>query len=352
MSNAVKFTEEGGVTLSVEATPVENLEEEDNSRPSYSLFFAVEDTGPGIAPRDIEYIFDAFSQTDIGKKSQQGTGLGLPISRKYMQLMGGELNVASQVGLGTVFSFNILAQQVEASEIVQQEKPKRVVGLAKNQEQKRILVVEDVSEIRQLLVEFLEVVGFDVKEAKDGMEAIEVWREWSPHLIWMDLRMPVMNGYEATRHIREVEEQQHQKVTVILALTAFAFEEQRQRALEAGCDDYLRKPFQEHEIFEKISKYLEVQYVYEGETEIEDEANQQNGSYVPKALLSQAEVKERIAYIPGSLLKELNQAAVELNTSLAMSVIDQLQQTDAELAHTLKDWVKTFHFDKIADLEG
>ncbi|MEM9008513.1 MAG: ATP-binding protein [Cyanobacteria bacterium P01_F01_bin.86] len=283
LGNAIKFTQHGGVCLYAEALAVSAQEHitlpsaattgvlAQNDHKQYQLKLAVEDTGPGIPNKELASIFETFTQTESGKKSQQGTGLGLPISRKYVQLMGGDLTVQSVIDQGTVFSFAIpvretTADRVKKSTIIQP----RVLKLTPGQPHYRLLVAEDISENRRLLVSLLEAVGFEVKEAQDGMEAIRIWEDWSPHLIWMDMRMPVMDGYEASSQIREAEalmktHQNHKPVTVILALTAFVFEEHRKQALMAGCDDYVRKPFQEHEVFAKLKQYLNVDYIYEGD---------------------------------------------------------------------------------------
>jgi CheY-like chemotaxis protein len=188
--------------------------------------------------------------------------------------MGGNITVKSEVGQGSVFTFDIQVEPGDMSEIEIVQPTRRIIGLDSNQPTYRILVVEDHLENRLLLTQLLQTVGFDVREATNGQEAIELYESWQPHLIWMDMRMPVMDGYEATKRIRDVERQKAKdrrqkedtlRPSPIIALTASAFEEDRERFLAAGCDDVVRKPLQEHEIFEIIHKYLEVQYIYEEE---------------------------------------------------------------------------------------
>ncbi|NET35959.1 MAG: response regulator, partial [Cyanothece sp. SIO1E1] len=240
IGNAIKFTAKGSVTLHVSrGTAAEKgaakyslsqakPNKTQNSAPlsRSTLFFAVEDTGAGIAPAELATIFDAFVQTESGRQSQQGTGLGLPISQKFVQLMGGDITVVSQLGQGTTVGFQLQIDPVEASE-VQTKLHRRVIGLAPDQPDYRILVVEDRPENRQLLVQLLESVGFTVQEAKNGQEAIARWQTWHPHLIWMDMQMPVMDGYEATKQIRDVEPLPatalHHASTKIIALTASVF---------------------------------------------------------------------------------------------------------------------------------
>ena len=164
--------------------------------------FEIEDTGPGIAQEEMDYLFEAFGQTAIGREAREGTGLGLAISHKFVQLMGGDMYVKSEVGQGTVFSFDIRVQVVDADEIIQKLPTRRVIALEPGQPRYRLLIVDDKWDNRQLLIKLLNPFGFDLREAKNGQEAVEIWETWEPHLIWMDMRMPVMDGYEATKRIR------------------------------------------------------------------------------------------------------------------------------------------------------
>ncbi|MBA3922187.1 MAG: response regulator, partial [Nostocaceae cyanobacterium] len=231
LGNAIKFTDYGSVTLRVNYTP------------THSLVFEVEDTGPGIANDEINQLFEAFVQTEVGMKSAEGTGLGLAITREFVQLMGGEIASRSVVGEGTTFKFNINIATADVSDII--IKPiRRVIGLEPNQPTYRILVVDDITENRLLLVKLLQPIGFEINEAENGIQAIELWESWQPHLIYLDTRMPVMDGVEATREIRarECKLDVTTRRTAIIALTASAFETRRAEILAAGCDDFIRKP--------------------------------------------------------------------------------------------------------------
>ncbi|MEO1620145.1 MAG: ATP-binding protein [Cyanobacteria bacterium J06632_3] len=375
IGNAIKFTEHGGVSITVEAVPrgttvrseaadpatIEKSDESSvRSSPSplaLMLKVAVEDTGPGISPAALEQIFEPFNQTQTATVSHQGTGLGLPISRKYVELMGGNLWVKSELGVGSVFGFNLPVLKSTAANFSQQiQAPRRVIGLADNQSDYRLLVVEDVYESRRLMVSLLELVGFNVREAENGMIALKIWEDWSPHLIWMDMRMPVMDGYETTQQIREIEQSRQGgelpcPVTVIVALTAFAFEEHRQRALDVGCDDYVRKPFQEHEVLDKLRQYLKVEYIYEDEegtsatSTVEDKAV---GQEAVSGNLDPASVSERLLEWPGEVRSQLSSAAVRLDREMALEVIQTLALQDPELAETLKGWINAFRFDRVS----
>ncbi|HEY9602144.1 MAG TPA: ATP-binding protein, partial [Allocoleopsis sp.] len=210
MGNAIKFTSQGSVTLRVSALshppqPTTNHRFHARSAVQSTLHFEVEDTGPGIAPEELDIIFEAFTQTATGRKSLEGTGLGLPISRKFVQLMGGDISVCSTLGQGTNFQFDIAIGLASGAEISILQPTRRVIGIEAGQPEYRILVVDDVKESRLFLVKLLASVGFSVQDAANGQEAIDRWSAFQPHLIWMDMRMPVIDGYEATRRIKAME---------------------------------------------------------------------------------------------------------------------------------------------------
>nr|MDJ0845301.1 PAS domain S-box protein [Crocosphaera sp.] len=236
LGNAIKFTQEGGVILRIKTSEITDENQE------IILTFEVEDTGPGIAAEEVDQLFEAFGQTETGRNSNEGTGLGLPISRKFVQLMGGEISVSSILGQGSLFAFTIQANLIHAHRIKVNKPPRRVVGLVPHQPNYRILAVDDRLESRILLVKLLSSMGFNVRQASNGQEALDIWEHWQPHLIWMDMRMPILDGYKATERIKATPQGQE---TVIIALTASAFEEERNLVLSAGCDDFMRKPFRE-----------------------------------------------------------------------------------------------------------
>ena len=325
LNNALKFTNEGGVTLRIKSHPAD----------AYTLLFEIEDTGAGIAPQELDTLFEAFTQTETGRQLEEGTGLGLPISRKFVQLMGGDIAVSSRVGIGTVFKFNIVAEAAREAELQPYKQTKKVVGLEPNQPQYRILVVDDRWENRQIVLKLLEPIGFAVREAANGVEAIEVWQEWQPHLIWMDMRMPVMNGYEATEYIKS-----HLKgqATYIIALTASTFEEERAIVLSAGCDDFVRKPFREAVLFEKIAEYLGANYVYAENTESE--------TITTDFVLDSAALE----VMPSQWLIELQQAAADLDESALAELFEQVRGEHSLLVRALQNKVNDFDFNDIADL--
>jgi CheY-like chemotaxis protein/anti-sigma regulatory factor (Ser/Thr protein kinase) len=252
LGNALKFTETGSVTLTVEAGPPQ----EEGEVP---LCFTITDSGPGIAAAEMSSLFTPFAQTTTGQKAQEGTGLGLAISRQFLELMGGEIAVESEVGGGTTFRVRLALPTLAMEPTAAAAPARTVVGLAPDQPTYRILVVDDYRENRQLLVQFLKPLGFDLYEAGDGKEAIAQWRAHRPHLIWMDIRMLGMDGYEATRRIKADPAGQD---TVIIALTASVFEAERANILAAGCADFVRKPITEAVLLKKLAQHLGVVYRY------------------------------------------------------------------------------------------
>ncbi|MGL6140159.1 MAG: ATP-binding protein, partial [Planktothrix sp.] len=248
LSNAIKFTETGGVVLRVNSVFHKNTE-------NYTLDFNINDTGVGIAPAELSQLFEAFSQTKSGQEAQEGTGLGLAISQQFVRLMGADITVTSELGEGTTFQFSIQVKAGQANINHQNISEKRVISLAPNQPIYKILAVDDKPINCQLLMKLLIPLGFDVQQASNGQEAIKIWESWQPHLIFMDMRMPIMDGYEATKYIKSTTKG---NATAIIALTASVLEEEKAIVLSAGCDDFMRKPFKESSIFNMLNKYLGV----------------------------------------------------------------------------------------------
>jgi two-component system sensor histidine kinase/response regulator len=333
LGNAIKFTQEGSVTLRVSVA---------KGKKQLTLYFEVEDTGPGIAPDEFDKLFEAFGQTATGLKSNHGTGLGLPISQKFVQLMGGEITVTSVPGRGAKFTFDIQVSLLEETPIeTTQPIFKKVIGLAPNQPTYRIMVVEDRLTNRLLLVQLLRWWGFEVREACDGQEAVAIWESWQPHLIWMDMRMPVMNGYEATKTIRA---SLNGQATVIIALTASAFEEDRQIILSAGCDDFVRKPFREEELLFKMSQYLGVRYLYQEEAH-QIESRRQNLQEVPNY-----DIALQIASMPAQWVEQLDYAASQGSDILIFELIKQIPAENSALIIALTDLAESFQFEEVIKL--
>ena len=338
LGNAIKYTDKGGVSLRVKQ---QNSSQESPSE-RVNLAFEITDTGTGISPEEISTVFDAFVQTTTGLKSQQGTGLGLPISRKFVQMMGGDISVKSEVGSGTTFKFNIRAVPTDTGDVHSQKSNKTAIGLEPGQPEYRILVVDDQWQNRQLLSRLLISVGFQVKEAENGREALDIWNSWRPDFIWMDMRMPVLDGYETTQKIRASAEGNE---VIIVALTASAFEQDRGAVLEAGCNDFVGKPFREEVIFEKLADYLGVRYIYRHQT---DSMN------LNPPLNSEA-IRDKIEPVQLQIMSpewrsQMQQAALVGRDRQMLELIRAIPETHASVARALTQMVENFEFDRIAEL--
>lgn len=312
LGNAVKFTEQGRVTLRSTAF-------------DERIRFEVADTGPGITPDEQQHIFQAFYQTDNGAAFGEGAGLGLTISREFVRLMGGEISLESRIGQGSVFSFTL---PLPATDIVEAVVPHaRVMGLQAGQAPIRVLVAEDAADSRDLIVRLLESVGFEVRAVKNGEQAVDSFKTWHPHFIWMDIRMPVMDGFQATRQIRALPGGDNVK---IVALTASVFQERLGDILGAGCDDILSKPFDEDHLFRLMAQLLNLQYRYaENEPTINVSTDLDLTALTPELRLA------------------IKRAAEELDLGAFASIVEQLRRFHPKLAAELEHRVREFRFEQI-----
>jgi len=362
LGNAIKFTENGSVILRV------NVEEEykEDARFSYvkqfPIIFEVEDTGVGISPAEIDTLFNAFVQTESGRKSFEGSGLGLTITKKFVEILDGNISVISVLNQGTTFKFNIKIYRAEADKIVNQAL-QRVTILEPNQGVYRILVVDDTQENRLLLVKLLQPIGFEVIEAENGEEALNLWEMWQSYLILLDTRMPIMDGMEVAEKIRAKEREKEANFltdssfindnyqskfdsyrTVIIALTASVFEEKRGEIIASGCDDFIRKPFQEEVIFEKINEFLGVRYIYEQLPPITS-ISTNNRYFVSEK--PDSFFLPLLCQMPLNWVQQLNQAANEVNEELVFQLIEEISEDFVTLATALKDLLEDFRLDRI-----
>ncbi len=326
LGNGIKFTKQGKIQLKVWSE-------------AEIIYFRVEDTGVGINATEIDRIFAAFGQAEAGWQAPEGTGLGLSISREFVQLMGGKITVSSQLGQGTAFTFTI--PLIIAAPILP-EKSLTFSGtpIAIADEQSfRILVADDRVTNRELMIEILSSVGFQVRQAANGSEAIAIWESWSPHLIWMDMQMPVMNGYEATKHIKESLRGQ---ATVIIALTASVFEEECQKILAFGCDDFVRKPFRVEELFGKMAQYLGVKYLYKEGEQTKKLAQNHSADFILN--------EESLQVMSPKWIDEVSQRASEGDDLRLLELIEQIPTEQEQLATALTTLIESFKFDEIINL--
>ncbi|MEI6435626.1 MAG: PAS domain S-box protein [Bacteroidota bacterium] len=324
IGNAIKFTDEGGVAV---RTRVDKINEETSK-----LIVEIQDSGPGIPENEFDKLFKQFEQTSSGIRKSSGTGLGLTLSRELANLMGGNITVSSEVGKGSVFTFCVEIQEGKIhpdQEII----TSHVICIEEGQGPFRILVVDDKPENLQVVVNLLKLTGFETMEAVNGEEAIEKFEKWSPHLILMDMRMPVMDGYEATRRIKSTEKG---KQTPVVALTASSFEEERKKTMALGMHDYIRKPFRENELFSVIGKVLGIKYVYQDETPWSKTKYHNDDSFV-----------EDIAKLPDRLVVQMRDAVASADLDLLIELINAIDPGNSELAHRLMSLANNYDYDHL-----
>lgn len=320
LSNAIKFTQQGRVEFDIDVDPSRS------SSDAPVLAFAVRDTGCGIAAAELESIFRPFYQTAQGARASEGTGLGLAIARQYAELLGGELTATSEIGKGSAFTLRLpVAIAAAATPAVL---PRRVLGVANGQPRWRVLIVEDKPDNQRLLEQIMRRVGFEPRVANNGEEAVAAFESWHPDFIWMDMRMPVMDGYEATRRIRAMS---GGSVVKIAALTASAFREDREGILAAGCDDVLAKPIDEEKLFEMMSRLLDVRF-----------------EYVDAVIAEPVETSPpNLSTLPNDIRDELMTAARQLDIEACEAAIERVRSLDPALANHLTTVARTFRFDRI-----
>jgi signal transduction histidine kinase/CHASE2 domain-containing sensor protein/DNA-binding NarL/FixJ family response regulator len=361
LGNAIKFTMQGHVLLRVNVddrngkpSPREDTPSQTEpqpllpSPPIIRLFFEVEDTGPGIAPEEIHNLFRPFVQTTTGRQANEGTGLGLTISRKFVSLMGGDITVRSLIGHGSTFKFEIWVDTASSEDILPLVEHQHVIALAPSQPGYRILIVEDQWENSQLVVRLLTRLGFVTREASNGEIGVSLWQSWKPNLILMDMRMPVMNGEEATRRIRAMEQMDRTlqiSPTKIIALTASVFEDTQLTALAAGCDDFLRKPIEEEKLLAKLAKHLGAQYIYENTVVKNDRDSGKN-----EESTGAANLHHLLAQMSPDWIQQLHEASIKGFDQQILQLVEQIPASQTLLATTLTDWSQEFRFDKITDL--
>jgi signal transduction histidine kinase/CheY-like chemotaxis protein len=325
LGNAIKFTANGSVVLRASTSPSGN---------KMLLIITVIDSGVGIPAENLAEVFQPFVQVMQSNSETQGTGLGLAISKSLVELMGGQISVSSEFGVGSTFKIELPIELADATNLAIDRNFKMVKSLAPHQPTWRLLVVDDKVDSRLLLVTLLTNMGFQVYEAENGQDAISKFQTWQPHLIFMDLRMPGVDGYEATAKIRQLGGGDKVK---IIALTASVFKEQHSRIIEVGCDAVLHKPFHFAEIFNALTKYLGVKFIYQ-ESEI----------IVP--LLAIEVTAEIMATLPLDLRQQLHDAAMLLDTEETDIVIAKIYAIAPDVANVLQKMAANFQFNQIIQL--
>ncbi|QKE61899.1 response regulator [Aquipseudomonas campi] len=324
IGNAIKNTTVGAISVRLSAQPQDGL---------IRLMLDVQDSGSGIAQSDLAAIFEPFVQGGR-QASRSGTGLGLPITREFVQLMGGTITVESTVGQGSVFHVEVNVEAaVAGAPVTPGELQRGTVHLAAGQRAWRILVADDQPENRNLLDLLLRQAGFQVEQAENGAQAVERFQSWQPDFIWMDWRMPVMDGIEAMRQIRELPGGRQVKIAAVSAST---FQEQRADLIAAGMDDYVRKPYRADEIFDCMARLLGLEYDYSA---VES----------PATTLEPGELKERLAQLPAELCQALAQALEILESERIEAAIIRVSEVDALLAQHLQRLAEQLDYASMLD---
>ncbi len=332
LTNAIKYSGPGVVILRLQA-------KEDR------LVIEVIDNGPGIAPKDIQKIFEPFVQVE-GASKNTGTGLGLAITRQIVQAMNGQTGVSSSPGRGSRFWAEIPYRRCHADEITDRDRLHRgeITGLDPAQQGLKVLIVEDEANNRRLLKEILSVLKVRIREAQNGKEAVEAFREWQPDFIWMDIRMPDMDGEEATRIIRKLPGGDR---VIIVALSASAFNKERQAVQESGMDDFVLKPITSDTIYDCMKRHLGLRYTYDSEgTGVEGLVFDRKPDTEPD---ENQELVPLLRSIDRSLIDELYNASLLLSMDEMRGVIERVEKQDRRLAALLRNLSTEFRYDLIIE---
>ncbi len=324
VGNAVKFTDEGGVTVRLGV----------RSNAHQHLRIEVEDSGPGISEADRKRLFTPFTQLSEGT-ARGGTGLGLSIVHQFVELMGGTIEVESTPGKGSLFRIELPLEAADANDVLAATDATftEVTGLAPGQPHYRILIAEDQRDNQLLLAKLMADLGLDAKTVDNGEECVRVFQQWHPDLIWMDRRMPVMDGVEAARQIRRLPGGDKVK---IVAVTASVFKEQQAELHAAGIDDHVRKPYRFSEIYDSLAQQLGIQFTYR--------PGAPSSAQQPVPLSPQ-----QLATLTDEMRNALQAALESLDRERIAAAIRRIENLDAELGRTLSLLVDQFDYPTILD---
>ena len=360
LGNAIRYTEKGHVKLTIKCNEqsatasaagsdsrthlASGLHAVSPRRATGRLECEVDDTGIGIAQDDLERVFEPFVQLNPGQGASEGAGLGLALSRRFAGLLGGTITVSSQVGKGSTFKFDIEVELPEGPDADTQLVAPQVLGLAPGQPQYRVLVVDDGDDSRSVLRQLLEQVGFGVLEAAGGQEAVDLHAIHRPHLILMDLRMPVMDGHEAARRIRKAEdgrrtEEGREIRTPIIAVSAGAIIDGSLSDLSSVFDEVARKPFEAAKLFEKIGAALGVEYVYQASGSSAGNGEENRDALALKPV--------DLAVLSAAWLEEFSRTLRRGWSTQLLKLVDQIPPEHGELARDLADLVRIHAYDKL-----
>ncbi|MEG4578194.1 PAS domain S-box protein [Microcoleus sp. MON1_C5] len=301
-----------------EAPEVITADNTDDRAPTPKIRFQIEDTGIGIEQNKLEEIFLPFHQVGDHNNFVEGTGLGLSISQKLVKMMGSQIRVQSTSGKGSIFWLDLeLPAVAHCSEVPCRPEKRQLVGFIGAQ--RKVLIVDDHEVNRAMLHRLLFHLGFEIAEATDGEDCLHKAQEFLPDIILMDLLMPVMNGWEATRRLRQLPEL---KDTVILALSANVYETTKQESILAGCDNFLTKPIQTNELLELLRLHLRLEWVYEERAQSKKRIDQT------------AKACSEIAAADSTMVSPASESVLALLRLAAMGDIEAILEETAKLEHS------------------
>ena len=329
LGNAIKFTNRGDVKVHV------TLGQRSVDRLWLSVL--IEDTGSGMTGAEQEKLFEPFRQSKGRLNTQEGTGLGLAISRQFARLMGGDITVTSEPGQGSTFRFEIPIERADSGVALRRTEARHVIGIRAGTNVPRILVADDQFENRDWLMKLLTSVGFSVRGAENGELAIRNWEGWNPDLILMDVHMPIMDGLEATRRIKE---NPRGKQTLIVVLTASAMDDDRRAVAHSGADDFLAKPLRDDDLFEKMRALLDITYDYD---ELSETVGQPGNGKAPLT-------SDKLARLPLELIDELRDATANGNKRLLDQLILKVGETEVVCARALQELADKYEYDALTRL--
>jgi len=323
IGNAIKFTPAGSIKVRLGGRPARDAAQ-------FHAVVTVADTGIGIDLEDQDRVFHAFVQL-ASESEQEGTGLGLSITRDFVEQMDGAIRIASVAGEGSTFEVDVPFELAEGETELSRSGTPTLARLATEEGEWRILIVEDNRVNSELLRQILEQAGFQVRVAANGAKGIEAYEEWQPQFIWMDWRMPVMDGLEATNRIRKLNGGEEVKIAV---LSASVFKDERDQIMAAGADDFVAKPLEFDKIYNCMRRHLDIQLV-----------PVDSGSVVEQ--VDDKLDRQALAELPASTRLELHDAVLSLEGNAIASTIARIAETDPLLASTLSEQAKYLRYTEI-----
>ena len=311
--------------------------------PATKIRFQIEDTGIGIQQNKLEEIFLPFHQVGDRHNFVEGTGLGLSISQKIVNIMGSQIRVQSTLGKGSIFWLDLdLPAVAQCSEVPSAPEKRRLVGFVGHQ--RKLLLVDDNEVNRAMLHRMLSRLGFEIAQATDGEDCLHKALEFQPDLIVMDLLMPVMDGWEATRRLRQLPKF---KDTVVLALSASVYETTRQESILAGCDNFLTKPIETNELLELLRLHLALEWIYE-----DGSSGKQRKAQTPKTASDLAAANGAIVSPSSESVLALLRLSAMGDIEAILEELTKLENSDPKLVrfvHHLRQLAKGFQLKQIRD---